>query len=85
MAWQFPNNWTDGQVISAADMNKIRADQEHWGGNVDGGGYTLTNFHMEGTGGYEYTASPLKIGVDAGGDSITAYTDPRRPSRVPPL
>jgi hypothetical protein len=43
MAWTFPNNWTDGSILGGADLNKIRYDQEHWGGNVDGGGYSLLN------------------------------------------
>ena len=43
MAWTFPNNWVDGQIVGAADLNKIRYDLEHWGGPVDCGGYAPVN------------------------------------------
>jgi len=43
MSWTFPNDWNDGEVVSGSDLNKIRGDIEHWGGDVDGGGHHLGN------------------------------------------
>lgn len=76
MAWSFPNNWTDGTVLSASDLNKIRYDLEHWGGPVDGGGYVLTNVVLEGSGGFEFLPSPVQITKGADNQTITSFTSP---------
>ena len=43
MAWNTRTNWATGQVPSAAEMNAPGLDARTWGGNVNGGGYALSN------------------------------------------
>ena len=70
MAWTFPNNWVDGNIVSAANLNKIRYDMEHWGGPVDGGGYMLTNAILDNAtkGGVQ---TPWLQNINGGGFALT--------------
>jgi hypothetical protein len=43
MAWLSRNNFTSSDFLQASDMNNLANDIRAWGGNVNGGGYTLSN------------------------------------------
>jgi hypothetical protein len=43
MAWLSRNNWTASDNVHADDMNNLANDQRLWGGDVNAGGYKLTN------------------------------------------
>lgn len=43
MAWLSRVNFTAADVLSYTDMNNVGNDIRSWGGNVNGGGYSLSN------------------------------------------
>ena len=43
MAWLSRVNFTASDVLSYTDLNNLGNDIRAWGGNVNGGGYTLSN------------------------------------------
>src|SRR5215831_16492521 len=43
MAWLSRNNFTATDKLHADDLNNLANDLRTWGGNVNGGGYTLSN------------------------------------------
>ena len=43
MAWLSRNNFTASDFLQASDLNNLANDIRAWGGNVNGGGYTLAN------------------------------------------
>ena len=48
MAWLSRNNFTTSDFLHADDLNNLSNDQRTWGGNVNGGGYTLSNVTLVG-------------------------------------
>jgi hypothetical protein len=48
MAWLSRNNFTPTDFLHADDLNNLANDQRTWGGNVNGGGYTLSNVKLVG-------------------------------------
>lgn len=48
MAWLSRNNFAPSDYIHADDLNNLANDDRTWGGNVNGGGYTLSNVTLEG-------------------------------------
>lgn len=43
MAWLSRNDFTSGEAMSHAYLNNLANDIRAWGGNVNGGGFTLSN------------------------------------------
>src|SRR5262245_52690020 len=48
MAWLSRNNFTPSDHLHADDLNNLANDIRVWGGDVNGGGYTLSNVHIIG-------------------------------------
>ena len=48
MPWLSRNNFTPSDKLHSDDLNNLANDQRTWGGNVNGGGYTLSNVHIVG-------------------------------------
>jgi hypothetical protein len=48
MAWLSRNNFTPSDFIHADDLNNLANDQRTWGGDVNGGGFTLSNVQLVG-------------------------------------
>src|SRR5215831_4642603 len=71
--WLSRNNFTSSDFLQASDMNNLANDQRAWGGDVNGGGYTLNNVKLGATGGFQYYASPMEIVSAADGSSRTQY------------
>jgi hypothetical protein len=46
MAWLSRNNFTGSDYVQASDLNNLANDQRTWGGDVNGGGYTLSNVNI---------------------------------------
>ncbi|HEY6272611.1 MAG TPA: hypothetical protein VIX19_11545 [Terriglobales bacterium] len=49
MAWLSRNNFTPSDFLQATDLNNLANDLQTWGGNVNGGGYTLSNVILPGS------------------------------------
>lgn len=49
MAWLSRNNFTPSDYLDANDLNNLANDIRAWGGNVNGGGYTLSNVQISGS------------------------------------
>src|SRR6516165_3267649 len=49
MAWLSRNNFTPSDFLDAADLNNLANDIRAWGGDVNGGGYTLSNVQISGS------------------------------------
>src|SRR5215831_5945870 len=48
MAWLSRNNFTPTDKLHADDLNNLANDIRTWGGDVNGGGYTLSNVRLVG-------------------------------------
>jgi hypothetical protein len=48
MPWQSPGNYTPSDFLHSDDLNKLHQDDVTWGGDVNGGGYTLSNVTLVG-------------------------------------
>jgi len=48
MPWLSRNDFKPSDFIHADDLNNLANDQRVWGGNVDGGNYTLSNVNIVG-------------------------------------
>jgi hypothetical protein len=46
MPWLSRNNFTPTDKLHADDLNNLANDDRTWGGDVNGGGYTLSNVHI---------------------------------------
>src|SRR5882672_7825830 len=44
--WLSRNNFTPSDKLHADDLNNLANDDRTWGGNVNGGGYTLSNVNI---------------------------------------
>src|SRR4029453_4553231 len=53
--WLSRNNFTPTDKLHADDLNNLAKRQRKWGGDVNGGGYTLSNVHI-------IEATPLAAG-----------------------
>jgi hypothetical protein len=67
--WLSRNNFTASDFIHASDMNNLANDDRTWGGNVNGGGYVLSNVILQGSGGFQYTVSPVEVTPGSAGTS----------------
>jgi hypothetical protein len=67
--WLSRNNFTASDFIQASDMNNLANDDRTWGGNVNGGGYILSNVILQGSGGFQYTVSPVEVTPGSAGTS----------------
>jgi hypothetical protein len=61
MAWLSRNNIAPTDSLTADMLNSLANDIRYWGGDVNGGGYRLSNVVMSGTGGFERIPSPAII------------------------
>ena len=48
MAWLSRNDFTGADFVQASDLNNLHDDQVTWGGDVNGGGHTLSNVILAG-------------------------------------
>src|SRR6516164_422352 len=48
MAWLSKNNFSPSDSLHADDLNNLANDVQAWGGNVNGGGYHLSNVIIDG-------------------------------------
>jgi len=71
--WLSRNNFTASDFLQASDMNNLANDDRHWGGDVNGGGFTLSNVKLAGSGSFQYYPSPIEITPGPGGGSVTQY------------
>jgi hypothetical protein len=46
MPWLSRNNFVPSDKLHSDDLNNLANDDRTWGGNVNGGGYTLSNVHI---------------------------------------
>ena len=46
--WQAKGNFTPSDKLHSQDLNNLHFDDTQWGGDVNGGGYTLSNVHLAG-------------------------------------
>lgn len=67
--WLSRSDFTPSDYLFSDMMNNLANDIRYWGGNVNGGGYILSNVILEGSGGFQYTASPITL--TQGGDGET--------------
>ena len=67
--WLSRNTFAASDYLFATDLNNLANDLRTWGGNVNGGGYILSNVILQGSGGFEYQASPVQITPSAAGSS----------------
>jgi hypothetical protein len=61
MAWLSRNNLTPSDYLIADFLNSLANDDRNWGGDVNGGGYKLTNVILSGSGGFLNVLSPMEI------------------------
>src|SRR4030095_16849579 len=55
MPWLSRNNFQPSDKLHSDDLNALANDDRTWGGDVNGGGYTLSNVHI-------IEATPLAAG-----------------------
>lgn len=85
MAWLSRNNFTPSDYVHASDLNNLANDMQTWGGNVNGGGYTLSNVVLEGVSASSPVASVFgRTGavVAAAGDYTAAQVTGAVPNTV---
>jgi len=70
MAWLASNNVQPSDRLSNQMLNNLANDDRVWGGDVNAGGYKLSNVILTGSGGFTSTTSP--INVTAGSDGTSA-------------
>jgi hypothetical protein len=74
MPWLSRNDFTPSSFLHADDLNNLANDARVWGGNVNGGGYTLSNVKLAGSGGFQYYTSPIEITpASPGGSAVSKY------------
>jgi hypothetical protein len=61
MAWLSRNDLTPSDFLIADMLNSLANDDRHWGGNVNGGGYVLSNVILSGSGSFQTYVSALEI------------------------
>lgn len=59
--WLSRNNFTASDYIHATDLNNLANDDRNWGGDVNGGGYHLSNVILQGSGGFSSYVSPIEV------------------------
>src|SRR5687768_11795073 len=76
MAWLSRNNLTPTDSLTADMLNSVANDIRYWGGDVNGGGYRLSNVILSGSGGFERLNTPAVIAaLTAGGSSEVQLAD----------
>jgi len=61
MGWLSRNDWTNSDKLFASMLNSLANDDRAWGGNVNGGGWTLSNVAITGIVGNSIATSPFYI------------------------
>ena len=59
--WLSRNTFTASDYIHADDLNNLANDDRTWGGDVNGGGYHLSNVILQGSGGFSSYVSPVEV------------------------
>jgi Chaperone of endosialidase len=72
MPWYSRLNWSPTEKLHADDLNNIGHDLRFWGGDIDGGGYTLSNVNI------------VAINPQAGGGGVGVTTFNTRTGDVVP-
>jgi hypothetical protein len=74
MAWLSRNSFIPSDALHSDDLNSLANDDRTWGGNVNGGGYTLSNVVISATaGGAVPTTRQINSGTGlTGGGDLTA-------------
>jgi hypothetical protein len=61
MAWLSRNDLARSDKLFNDMLNSLANDDRAWGGDVNGGGYRLSNVILDGSGGFTNTLSPVNI------------------------
>jgi hypothetical protein len=87
--WLSRINITQDDYLNADMLNFLGIDVRNWGGDVNGGGFQLTNVRITGAVSSTYSPSPLNVTQTSGGGNVavtqysTAYTgEPPAPAPV---
>lgn len=59
--WLSRNNFSPSDFVHASDLNNLANDNITWGGDVNGGGYHLSNVILQGSGGFSAYVSPMEV------------------------
>lgn len=68
--WLSRTNLAPSDKLSNAMLNNLALDDRNWGGDVNAGGYRLSNVILDGSGGFSSTTSPINLTAGADGMSI---------------
>ena len=80
--WLSRTNFTADDYLAADDLNFLGLDIRNWGGDVNAGGYRLTNVIVSGSMDIQRAASPIEIVAGSGGTALTQYDVAGTPSPV---
>ena len=67
--WLSRNNFSLSDFVHASDLNNLANDNITWGGDVNGGGYHLSNVILQGSGGFSSYVSPVEVTPGSTGSS----------------
>src|SRR5882672_1234450 len=70
MPWLSLNTYVPTDKVRNDMFNSLANDDRNWGGNVNGGGNRLSNVILDGTGGFQFYASPLQVTPGADGQGV---------------
>ena len=59
--WLSRNTFAPSDFVHADDLNNLANDDRTWGGDVNGGGYHLSNVILQGSGGFSSYVSPIEV------------------------
>ena len=73
MAWLSRVNFTSADVLSFTDLNNVGNDIRSWGGNVNGGGYVLSNVVLSAFDLSTCFGLPISTGVSGLGTGVATF------------
>jgi len=82
MAWLSRNDLSRSDKLINDMLNSLANDDRNWGGNVNGGGYMLSNVILAGSGGFQYHPSALEITPGADGHSVVQVDQTVGPDQI---
>jgi len=81
-SWLSRIDFAPSDYLHANDLNSLGLDIRNWGGDVNAGGYRLTNVVFDGSGSFQYYTSPVEITPGTDSQSITQYAAAGSPNPV---
>jgi hypothetical protein len=76
VAWLARNNISPTDYLTADQLNSLANDDRYWGGDVNGGGYKLSNVILAGSGSFESYPSPLQVTPGSDGQTNLQLDSP---------